>query len=140
MADQVNPGSGETVIGTDAVIKGEMSVETSARILGTFEGTIHSKGRIQVADKAKCKAAVQAGVVHVDGLLEGDITATDKAELNATAKVKGDLVAPKLIVLEGAAFSGHVSVGPDAVKEEASRRASGRTAEVSLRAHPRSSR
>ncbi len=108
--------STETVIGADTVIKGDMTVETRARILGTFEGTIKAKGQIQVADKATCKASVEASLVQVDGLLEGNIKATDKAQLNATAKVKGDLVAAKLAVAEGAAFNGHVNVGPDALK------------------------
>ncbi len=108
--------SSETVIGADTTIKGDMTVESRARILGKFEGTIRAKGQIQVADKAQCRASVEAGVVHVDGTLEGNITAAEKAELNATARVKGDLVAPKLVVVEGASFNGHMNVGPDALK------------------------
>ncbi|MFG0316203.1 MAG: polymer-forming cytoskeletal protein [Planctomycetota bacterium JB042] len=115
----------ETVIGADTVIKGDMTVESRARILGRFEGTIRAKGEIQVADKAQCSASVEAGVVHVDGALEGNITAAEKAALNATARVKGDLVAPKLVVTEGAAFQGHVSVGPDAMKNRPGGGASG---------------
>jgi cytoskeletal protein CcmA (bactofilin family) len=93
-----------------------MTVESRARILGVFEGTIRAKGQIQVADKGRCKASVDAGLIHVDGIVEGNLTAKEKVELNATSRVKGDLVAPKLVVLEGAAFSGHVNVGPDATK------------------------
>lgn len=107
----------ETVIGADTTIKGDMTVESRARILGVFEGTIQAKGQIQIADKGRCKASVDAGLIHVDGLVEGNLTATDKVELNATSKVKGDLVAPKLVVIEGAAFTGHVNVGPDAVRK-----------------------
>ena len=40
----------------------------------------------------------------------------EKAQLNGTAKVVGDLTAKKLVVIEGAAFKGMVHVGPDAVK------------------------
>ncbi len=104
----------ETVIGSDTTIKGDMTVESRARILGVFEGTIRAKGQILVADKGRCKASVEAGMIHVDGVVEGNMKANDKVELNATAKVKGDLVAPKLVVAEGAAFTGHVNVGPDA--------------------------
>jgi len=111
--------NGETIIGPDAMIKGEMSIENRARILGRFEGTIRSKGQVEVADKATCKAVVEAGTVQVDGTVEGNITATDRVQLNATARVTGDLVAAKLIVTEGASFSGHVSVGPNALKGRA---------------------
>ena len=111
--------NGETIIGPDAMIKGEMSIESRARILGRFEGTIRSKGQVEVADKATCKAVVEAGTVQVDGTVEGNITATDRVQLNATARVTGDLVAAKLIVTEGASFTGHVSVGPNALKARA---------------------
>ncbi len=108
--------NGETIIGADATIKGEMSVEHRARILGRFEGTIRSKGQVEVADKATCKAVVEAGTVQVDGTVEGNITATERVQLNATARVTGDVVAAKLVVTEGASFTGHVSVGPNALK------------------------
>ena len=105
-----------TVIGADTVIKGEMTVEKLARILGRFEGTIQAKGQVEVADQAVCKADVEAGTMLVDGKVEGNITAVEKAQLNGTAKVVGDLTAKKLVVIEGAAFKGMVHVGPDAVK------------------------
>ena len=105
-----------TVIAADTIIKGEMAVENRARILGRFEGTIRSKGAIEVADKGTCKAAVDASTVQIDGTVEGNITAADKVQLSATARMTGDLVAAKLVVTEGAAFTGHVSVGPNAVK------------------------
>ncbi len=107
---------GLTVIGADAVIKGDMSVESRARILGRFEGTIKSKGQIEVADKATCKAAIDASVVQIDGTVEGNVTASEKVQLNATARVTGDLTAAKLIVTEGAAYSGKITVGPNALK------------------------
>ncbi len=110
-----------TVIGADTIIKGEMTVENQARILGKFEGTIQAKGQVEIVDKAVCKATVQAGTVQVDGRVEGDITAVEKALLNTTASVVGDMVASRLVVSEGAAFHGHLHVGPDAVKGQGGR-------------------
>ncbi|MBL9032392.1 MAG: polymer-forming cytoskeletal protein [Phycisphaerae bacterium] len=103
-----------TVIGPDTKIKGEMSFDNTARILGQFEGKIVAKGELQIADTAACRAAVEAGKVLVDGLVDGNITARERVELTARAKMKGDLVASKLVVAEGASFVGHVTVGPDA--------------------------
>ena len=105
-----------TVIGPDTQIKGDMVFESTARILGKFEGTIASKGELQIANGASCKAAVEASKVLVDGDVEGNLTARERVELTAKAKMKGDLVAARLVVAEGAAFTGHVSVGPDATK------------------------
>ncbi len=107
-----------TVIGRDAKIKGEMSFEQSARILGTFEGKIVAKGDVQVGEGAVCRASVEATTVMVDGLIEGDVLARERVELTAKARVKGDLCAAALVVADGASFVGHCRVGPDATNAE----------------------
>jgi cytoskeletal protein CcmA (bactofilin family) len=98
-----------TVIGPDTHIKGDMRFESMARILGTFEGTIEAKGELQVANGASCKAAVEALKVLVDGDVDGNLTAKERVELTSKAKVKGDLIAARLVVAEGASFVGHNS-------------------------------
>ena len=113
MADVPN---GTTVIGTDTHIKGEMTFDGNAKILGRFEGTITTKGQLHIAEGASCKAQVTAGSVTVDGQVEGNLRASDRVQLNAKSKLVGDLVAAKLIVAEGASFAGQVQVGPDAVR------------------------
>jgi cytoskeletal protein CcmA (bactofilin family) len=105
-----------TVIGADTHIKGDMTFDGTARILGSFEGKISAKGDLHVADGATCRAVVEAGRVTVDGAVEGNVAARDRVELTAKAKMKGDLVASKLLVAEGASFVGHVTVGPEAAK------------------------
>lgn len=114
MADPTNTQM--TVIGPDTQIKGEMTFNSTAKLMGMFEGKITAKGELQVAEGATCKASVDAGKVTVDGVVEGNVTATERVQLNAKSRMKGDLVALRLAVAEGAAFTGHVSVGPDARK------------------------
>lgn len=108
-----------TIIGADTHFKGEMSFDSSCRILGKFEGTIDAKGQLHVADGASCKAQVKAANITVDGNVEGNVHATDKVQLNAKARITGDVVAAKLVVAEGASFTGHVQVGPDAARGSA---------------------
>lgn len=100
-----------TVIGPDAHFKGEMTFAGSARILGTFEGSITTTGEIEVGQGATCNATLHATRVVVDGAVEGDVTGDDLIELNAGANVKGDLTAGNLVVVEGATFEGHCRVG-----------------------------
>src|ERR1044071_4572713 len=94
-----------TVIGADTHIKGEMNFDGSARILGKFEGNIHAKGELHIADGASCKAVVEANKVTVDGTVEGNVSARERVELTSKAKMKGDLVAARLLVAEGASFT-----------------------------------
>jgi len=102
-----------TVIGADTHIKGEMSFESTARILGRIEGSVVAKGELHVADGAICDASIEAGKVTIDGRVNGNVTARDRVELNSKANLHGDLVAGKLIVAEGASFVGHCRIGPD---------------------------
>lgn len=105
-----------TVIGPDTQIKGDMTFESSAQILGKFEGSITSNGDLQIANGASCLAQVKANRITVDGTVEGDVVGRERVKLNAGATVKGDIVAAKLAVEEGATFVGHCSVGAEAVK------------------------
>lgn len=109
-------GKETTVIGPDTHIKGDMSFDSTARIMGTFEGRITAKGELQITDTATCKASVEAAKVQVDGSVDGNVTARDRLELSSKAKLKGDVVATRLIVAEGASFVGHCTVGPEAAK------------------------
>jgi cytoskeletal protein CcmA (bactofilin family) len=48
--------------------------------------------------------------------VRGSLMAADRIELKNSARYEGDLRAAKLVVEEGAVFSGHVSVGPESAK------------------------
>jgi len=103
-----------TVIGPDTHIKGEMIFDSTARILGTFEGRIIAKGEVQIGDGASCKAAVEGTNIIVDGTIEGDVMARERVQLNSKARVIGDVVATTLVVADGASFHGHCRVGAEA--------------------------
>lgn len=105
-----------TILGTDASFKGELSFEKGMRLQGRFEGKINTPGRLHVAKEAKMAADVDAGAIIVEGEVRGNLTAGDRVELKSSARYEGDLTASKLVVEEGAAFSGHVSVGPETGK------------------------
>ena len=105
-----------TVIGPDASFKGELSFEKGLRLQGKFEGKITTGGRLHIAREAKMQADVEASAIIVEGDVRGNLTAADRIELKQSARYEGDLATAKLVVDEGAVFSGHVTVGPDAVK------------------------
>lgn len=116
MAESTGNSSTTTVIGPDTIIKGEMTFESAAKILGKFEGKLNAKGELQVGQGAQCKATVDAGTVIIDGEIEGNVTARERAKLNASARVIGDITAKTLIVAEGATFTGRCHVGADALE------------------------
>ncbi|MDX2148859.1 MAG: polymer-forming cytoskeletal protein [Planctomycetota bacterium] len=114
----MNESETMTVIGKDTSIKGEMSFERSARILGGFEGKISSAGEVHVGETARCRASIEAASVTVDGRVEGDIVASECIKLNESAQVVGNLRGASLVVAGGASFVGQCRVGPSAVVDE----------------------
>ncbi len=103
-----------TIVGSDSHFEGKLSFERTAKINGKFDGEIRGKGELQVSQNALCKADVQAGAVAVDGRIEGNVKAGDTVRLNGSGVVKGDIVAAKMVMQEGASFYGMCAVGPDA--------------------------
>jgi len=116
MADSANTDI-STTLGPDAVFKGELSFEKGLRLQGRLEGKVTTAGRLHIAKEAKLQADVEAGAIIVEGDVHGNLSASDRIELKQSARYEGDLRASKLVVDEGAVFSGHVSVGPEATKK-----------------------
>ncbi len=106
-----------TIIGADTHIEGKMRFQKGAKVNGKFDGEITGPGELRVANNAMCKANVEAGSVSVDGTIEGNISAKDRVALNNGGRVKGDIVAAKMVMAEGAALYGQVAVGPDAAQQ-----------------------
>ena len=100
-----------TVVGTDSHFKGELNFERTARITGKFDGKISGKGELHVGDNALCKADVNTGSVNVDGTVEGNVQAKEVVRLNSKGVVRGDIVAGKMVMAEGASFYGQCAVG-----------------------------
>jgi len=109
-----------TILGADAVFKGELTFEKGMRLHGRFEGKITTAGRVHVAKEAKLQADVEAGAIIVEGEVRGNLTAAERIEIKQTARCEGDLKAAKLTVEEGAVFTGHITVGPEAANHKPS--------------------
>jgi cytoskeletal protein CcmA (bactofilin family) len=107
-----------TILGPDASFKGELSYEKGMRLHGKLEGKISTPGRLHIAKEAKMQADVEAGAITVEGDVAGNLNAGDRVELKQSARYEGDLRASRLVVDEGAILVGHVTVGPDAVKNK----------------------
>jgi cytoskeletal protein CcmA (bactofilin family) len=89
---------------------GKLHFEGAARIDGDLDGEVDGK-EITIGESAEATAQIRADSIVVSGRVKGDITATQRIELRATATVIGNITSPKLVVHEGAVFEGHCSMG-----------------------------
>jgi cytoskeletal protein CcmA (bactofilin family) len=123
-----------TIIGADARIKGELSFDSAAKVMGQLEGSISGKGRVHIASGSKCKATVRAKEVAVEGLVEGNVEASDHVELKPKGRITGDVVAARMSMGDGASFVGHCRIGKDA--QEGARAASTTEVKAQSQAQP----
>ena len=100
-----------TVIGPDATFKGELTFESSARLMGKIDGTITAKGRLEVSAGSECKATISAKEIIVHGHIQGNVEAGDLVELKPKGMITGDIVAARMSMAEGAAIDGHCRIG-----------------------------
>jgi cytoskeletal protein CcmA (bactofilin family) len=91
-------------------VSGKLHFECPARIDGNIDGEIDGK-EITIGESAVATAQIRADSIVVCGKVKGEITATQRVEIRSTAKVIGNITAPKLIVEEGAIFEGQCSMG-----------------------------
>jgi cytoskeletal protein CcmA (bactofilin family) len=100
-----------TIIGPDATFKGDLSFESAAKVLGKFEGSITSKGKVNVADGSRCKATIAAKEIAVEGHIEGNVEATDLVELKPNGVITGDVVAARMSMADGSSINGYCRIG-----------------------------
>jgi len=88
---------------------GEVCFKSMLRIDGHFSGNVTSPdGTLIISTGAQVtKAVIKVAVAKINGTVEGDILASKELVLGRTAKVKGQIAAPALIVEEGAQLNGH---------------------------------
>ena len=112
-AQATNQGGGSMAnIGKSITIKGDLSGNEDLQIDGTVEGRIDlPNNELTVGPEGKVKAEVHAKTVIVVGHVTGNVTAVERAEVQASGVVDGDVRAPRLIVAEGAVLNGAVEMG-----------------------------
>ena len=91
----------------------QISSRIAAKVMGKFEGSIASKGRVVISDGSTVRASISAKEVAVEGHIDGDVEAGDRIELKPTGSVAGDITAARMTMAEGASINGHCRIGPN---------------------------
>lgn len=100
-----------TVIGSTIVIDGEISGEEHLIVHGTVKGRINVRDSLVVENGGLVEATVETSSITVNGTVNGDISASERAELRPNSTVVGDIRAPRILIADGASFKGNVDMG-----------------------------
>ena len=100
-----------SVIGPTLKFKGELSANEDLIIEGEIEGTIaHQDKNLTVGKEGRVKANINARTVEVYGRVEGDIHGEDIVKLAKSADVKGNIRCERIVMEDGAQFSGNIEM------------------------------
>jgi cytoskeletal protein CcmA (bactofilin family) len=96
-----------TVFSKDTEFFGDLSFKKSLQINGYFEGEIVSDGYLIVGEGATVKANIRAQTVIINGIVHGNIEATDRLEIQQNGKLYGNIRTAKLKIADGVVFEGN---------------------------------
>ena len=127
LRSKVSSSGGDTaVIGRSIQINGDLRGDEDLRIEGDVSGTVELKNSaLTIGKEGKVKAGVYAKSIAVDGETKGDLYATERVSVHANARVQGNIIAPKVSIVEGAHFKGSIEMDPAAVEKALGKTAAG---------------
>ncbi len=127
------------MIGPSITIKGEVTGEEDLLIHGKVEGTINLNGnQLSVGESGAVSADIIAKVIKIDGKVVGDITGIEKVTISKSGNVRGNIVAPRVTLEDGAIFKGSIDMDPASASVSKAPLAAHQTAH-SLAAHIKAS-
>jgi len=99
----------ESFVGSNARIKGEMTVEGTLRLDGAIEGGLNADCVI-LSEKAVVKGDIAAQKIVIGGTVEGNLRAKGLVEVQSKGRVLGGVFTQKLSVLEGGEINGKIEM------------------------------
>jgi cytoskeletal protein CcmA (bactofilin family) len=109
MADR-NESKIDTIIGAASEVHGNVIVKGSILVAGKVKGDVISDDFVRVAESAVISGNLEAKSSVIGGQVEGNVLCQTKVQLGRQSTLLGDLKAARLVIEEGAVFSGNCEV------------------------------
>lgn len=101
------------MIGPSIIIKGEVTGDEDLVVQGRVEGTINLKAHeVSIGESGEVAADILAKTIKIDGKVTGDITGTENVVISKLGNVRGNIVAPRVLLEDGAMFKGTIDMDP----------------------------
>jgi cytoskeletal protein CcmA (bactofilin family) len=99
-------------LGKSIVFKGDLTGDEDLEIEGRVEGQVRLPNhQLTIGASGRVTAQVEAKHVVVIGHVSGNVTASERVEVQASGIVDGDIQAPRLAIQEGAVVNGNIQMG-----------------------------
>lgn len=108
LAREIKDGTMSGFVGGGTVLSGEAVFKGMLRVDGHLTGRINSeKGTLIVSSGGRVDADIEVATAKINGVVNGDIIASERLELGRTAEVHGNVQTPVLVIEQGAIFEGN---------------------------------
>jgi cytoskeletal protein CcmA (bactofilin family) len=105
------------IIGPSITIDGDLKGQEDLLIEGQVKGKVELRTHsLTVGSHGKVRADAYAKEIFVDGLVEGNLYASERVAIRKTAQVRGDITSPRVSLEEGAKFKGSIEMDQKAVE------------------------
>jgi cytoskeletal protein CcmA (bactofilin family) len=94
-------------------IEGRYTCTGTVMLDARLRGEITARDTLIIGEHGMVEATVRAATVVVRGAIMGNVTASESIELKATARVTGDLEAPRIVIEPGAVLDGRCRMTVD---------------------------
>jgi cytoskeletal protein CcmA (bactofilin family) len=98
--DQVN------LVGEGTVFEGTVRAESDVRASGRIIGTLEVQGKTMIAEEGSVEGEIITTNAEIAGQVQGEIRVEERLVLKSSARVDGTIETDRLVVEEGAQFTG----------------------------------
>ncbi len=105
------------IIAKGTVIEGTFSSTMDLRIDGIINGEVKSR-KLVMGETGKIEGTVNCSESSIKGKIEGELNVRGLLHLLSSAFIKGKIRAKKMVVDEGASYSGECLIGEHHFKKE----------------------
>jgi cytoskeletal protein CcmA (bactofilin family) len=99
-----------SIVAKDMTIVGDLETEGLIRIEGRVRGTVRAGSQVLIGQGAQVEGDLHTKEAVVGGEVIGSIHATERVELQPTAAVTGNIITPRIAVMEGGKVTGEVRI------------------------------
>ena len=108
-ASHAQVSSKHTYMGKNINIKGELFGNEDLEVEGRINGKINlPECTIAIGEEGQVNAEIVAKTVNIHGKLTGNILASEKVEIHGMGFMEGDIISPRIQIVDGAQFKGSI--------------------------------
>jgi cytoskeletal protein CcmA (bactofilin family) len=100
-----------SIIGPGMKLIGDCETDGTIRIEGVVEGSVKAGKAVVVGKDGKVKGDITTQDAVISGSVVGSVSAESRLELQATARIDGEIRARRMQLEEGAILNGTVQMG-----------------------------